>query len=142
MFTCEKCFNIVTGGNASYFKYIYLSVATYIYIYFICIYLYIYIYPLRTDRKTDRQTDRQTDKEAGGKHKWISVDASINGLHVCVTKCVICSDYPPLQPFPLQEAREVHGLLVGGKWSFTQIITNYSAGREGEEGLHGHLITR
>ncbi len=25
-----------------------------------------------------RQIDRQTDKEAGGKHKWISVDASIN----------------------------------------------------------------
>lgn len=51
-------------------------------------------------------------------------------LHVCFSKCVIHCDYPPLQPFPLQEAREVHGLLVGGKWSSTQIITNYSGARE------------
>lgn len=46
---------------------------------------------------------------------------------------VICSDDPPLQPFPLQEAREVHRLLVGGKWNPTQIITNYSVGRGGSE---------
>lgn len=50
---------------------------------------------------------------------------------MCFTGRVICSDYPPLQPFPLQEAREVHGLVVGGKRSSTQIITNYSVG-EGE----------
>lgn len=47
---------------------------------------------------------------------------------------LLCSVYPPLQPFPLQEAREVHGLLVGGKWNPTQIITNYSAKREREKG--------
>jgi len=46
---------------------------------------------------------------------------------------VICSVHPPLQPFPLQEAREVHGLVVGGKWSSTQIITNYSVGRKKKE---------
>lgn len=47
----------------------------------------------------------------------------VNALHMC-------SVYLPLQPFPLQEAREVHGLLVGGKWNPTQIITNYSAKTE------------
>lgn len=57
---------------------------------------------------------------------------------VCMSaspKSIICIDYPPLQPFPLQEAREVHGLLVGGKWNPTQIITNYSVGRDAERGL-------
>ena len=66
-----------------------------------------------------------------------------DGLHVCFTKRVICSDYPPLQPFPLQEAREVYGLVVGGKWSSTQIITNYSVVRErGRKRDGNHLITR
>lgn len=45
--------------------------------------------------------------------------------------------YPPLQPFPLQEAREVHGFLVGGKWNPTQIITNYSAKTERQRGDEG-----
>ena len=57
-------------------------------------------------------------------------------VHIRFAKCGICGDYPPLQPFPLQKTREVHGLLVGRKWNPTQIITNYSVGgeraREGE----------
>lgn len=49
------------------------------------------------------------------------------------------TDDSPLQPFPLQEAREVHGLLVQGKWSSAQIITNYSAGGQGERKSGGEF---
>lgn len=47
----------------------------------------------------------------------------------------LCREYPPFQPFPLEEAREVHGLLVGRKRSSAQVITDYSA-RRGELTWH------